>query len=71
MNANPPLQTPQGPVAHLHYGDGEFAVLSAGTHVACAVTGVLIPLTALRYWSAARQEAYAGPSEYRAAQPPG
>ena len=71
MNANPPLQTPQGQIAHLHYGDGEFAVLSAGAHVTCAVTGAPIPLPALRYWSVERQEAYAGPSEYLSAQPPG
>ncbi|MBD7941045.1 DUF2093 domain-containing protein [Brevundimonas guildfordensis] len=50
--------------ARLHYGDGEFAVLSAGAFVRCAVTGAAIPLTAVRYWSVERQEAYAGPREY-------
>jgi hypothetical protein len=49
--------------AKLHYGDGEFAVLKPGRYVLCAVTGVQIPLEALRYWSAERQEAYAGPKE--------
>ena len=53
-----------GPAAGLHYGDGEFAVLSTGAYVRCAVSGVAIPLTALRYWSVERQEAYAGPREY-------
>ncbi|ANF54833.1 DUF2093 domain-containing protein [Brevundimonas sp. M1A4_2e] len=56
-----------GQTASLHYGDGEFAVLSAGAFVRCAVSGVAIPLTALRYWSVERQEAYAGPREYLAA----
>jgi hypothetical protein len=49
--------------AKLHYGDGEFAVLKAGRYVLCAVSGVPIPLESLRYWSAERQEAYAGPEE--------
>ena len=51
-----------GPAA-LHYGDGEFAVLRPGRFVNCAVTGKPIPLEALRYWSASRQEPYAGASE--------
>jgi len=29
--------------------------------VRCAVTGTLIPLEELKYWSVERQEAYAGP----------
>ena len=49
--------------ATLHYGDGEYAVLTPGSYVLCAVTGRAIPLEALKYWSAARQEAYAGPHE--------
>ena len=49
--------------AKLHYGDGEFAVLKPGRYVICAVSGAQIPLEALRYWSAERQEAYAGPEE--------
>ena len=49
--------------AKLHYGDGEFAVLKPGRYVLCAVSGAAIPLEALRYWSAERQEAYAGPEE--------
>jgi hypothetical protein len=50
-------------LAVLHYGDGEFVVLKPGRYVVCAVSGVKIPLEALRYWSAPLQEAYAGPAE--------
>lgn len=50
-------------IASLHYGDGEYVVLKAGRYVICAVSGVKIPLEALRYWSAPLQEAYAGPAE--------
>jgi len=50
-------------LAKLHYGDGDFAVLKPGRYVICAVTGKKIPLEQLRYWSAALQEAYAGPTE--------
>jgi hypothetical protein len=49
--------------AKLHYGDGEFAVLKPGRYVICTVSGQQIPLEALRYWSAERQEAYAGAAE--------
>ena len=47
--------------ATLRYGPNGFRVLSPGGHVVCAVTGDKIPLEALRYWSAARQEPYATP----------
>ena len=53
------LMSNQGKAARLHYMDGTFRVLSPGDHVLCAVTGVPIPLDQLRYWSVARQEAYA------------
>lgn len=36
-----------------------FRLLAAGDHVLCAVTGVVIPLDELRYWSVAKQEPYA------------
>ena len=49
--------------ALLHFGDGEYAVLKPGSHVVCAVTGRRVPLDALRYWSVAHQEAYAGAAE--------
>lgn len=44
--------------AKLHYMDGTFRLLAVGDHVRCAVTGTIIPLEELRYWSVARQEAY-------------
>ena len=46
--------------AVVEYGDGTMRVVKPGSFVRCAVTGEPIPLDALRYWSAARQEAYAG-----------
>ena len=49
---------PEGP-AELEYLDGEYRVVKAGSFVTCAVTGVQIPLEALRYWSVDLQEAYA------------
>ena len=52
-----------GDIAVLHYGDGDFAVMTPGRYVLCAVTGVRIPLQALRYWSPELQEAYASPKE--------
>ena len=44
--------------AILEYDDGEFHVVKPGAFVLCAVSGVRIPLQALRYWSVDRQEAY-------------
>jgi hypothetical protein len=49
--------------ARVSYGDGDFAVVKPGRYVRCAVTDKPIPLEGLRYWSAQRQEAYAGPAE--------
>ena len=49
--------------ARVSYGDGDFAVVKPGRFVRCAVTGKPIPLEGLRYWSAQRQEAEAGPTE--------
>ncbi len=46
-------------LARLRYGPNGFRVVSPGDHVLCAVTGVAIGLDELRYWSVARQEAYA------------
>ena len=47
--------------AQLIYGPNGFRVMRPGAHVLCAVTGEVIPLEALRYWSVERQEAYASP----------
>jgi len=48
--------------ARLHYLDGDYDVLQHGSYVVCAVTGLQIPLDALRYWSVDLQEAYASPA---------
>ena len=53
------LMSNRGREARIHYMAGTFRVLSAGDHVVCAVTRQPIPLEDLRYWSVARQEAYA------------
>ena len=45
--------------AKIQYMDSTFRLLSAGDHVRCAITGAIIPLDELRYWSVERQEAYA------------
>jgi hypothetical protein len=45
--------------AKLRYLDGDFQVLVPGAYVSCAITGRQIPLDELKYWSVARQEAYA------------
>ena len=47
--------------AEIRYLDGDFRVVKPGNYVRCSVTGQHIPLEELRYWSAERQEAYAGP----------
>ena len=51
----------QGGEATVEYGDGTMRVIRPGSFVRCAVTGEPILLAALRYWSVARQEAYATP----------
>lgn len=48
----------RGGEARVRYLDGDFQVISPGSFVRCAVTGVEIPLDELRYWSVERQEAY-------------
>ena len=45
--------------AEVEYQDGEFQVVKPGGFVVCAVTGIHIPLDALRYWSADLQDPYA------------
>ncbi|OJT96341.1 MAG: hypothetical protein BGN83_21600 [Rhizobium sp. 63-7] len=44
--------------AKLKYLDADFQIMLPGAYVICAMTGNQIPLDELRYWSAARQEAY-------------
>lgn len=52
--------TPEGQ-AMVEYLDGEYQILRQGSYVLCAISGVQIPLDALRYWSVDLQEAYASP----------
>ncbi len=63
MNAFDPKHPGQMDLAQLRYGDGEYQVVRPGRYVLCAVSGVKIPLEALRYWNPELQEAYAGPKE--------
>ncbi|MGF0537113.1 DUF2093 domain-containing protein [Agrobacterium sp. ES01] len=44
--------------AKIKYLDGDFQILSPGSHVICAMTGKQILIDELRYWSIARQEPY-------------
>jgi len=53
------FEGPGGREARIRYLDGDFQVTSPGAYVRCAVTGELIALDELRYWSVARQEPYA------------
>lgn len=53
------FEGPGAKEARIRYLDGDFQVASPGSFVRCAVTGESIPLDELRYWSVARQEAYA------------
>ncbi|MBZ8133461.1 DUF2093 domain-containing protein [Afifella sp. IM 167] len=49
----------RGGEAKIRFLDGDFQVIVPGAFVTCAVTGMRIPLSDLRYWSVDRQEAYA------------
>ena len=53
------LMSTSDKAAKLFYGPSSFRVLRPGKHVLCAVSGAVIPLEELRYWSAEHQEAYA------------
>lgn len=61
MNRFDPNVTP-GREAKLRFLDGDYQVVMQGDFVRCAVTGQPIKLDDLRYWSVARQEAYATPA---------
>ena len=63
MNAHDRDLAAKSEPAVLHYGDGEFTIITPGRYVLCAVSGAKIPLDALRYWNPATQEAYAGPEQ--------
>lgn len=45
--------------AVLHFTISNYDVITPGSFVICCVTGKRITLENLRYWNAARQEAYA------------
>jgi len=47
-----------GKRARVRFQDADLEILAPGDFVVCAVTGRLIPLSALRYWNVERQEAY-------------
>ena len=47
--------------ATLHYSISSYDVISPGSYVVCAVTGLRIRLEDLKYWNAERQEPYANP----------
>ena len=53
--------TTKNRLAKLRYGPNDIRALQPGDHVICAQSGAIIPLDELRYWSVARQEAYATP----------
>jgi hypothetical protein len=44
--------------ARLRYLDNEYEILTPGDFVRCSVSGDLIALAELKYWSVERQEAY-------------
>lgn len=62
------LMTGRGREARVRYLDGTFRLLADGDFVRCAVTDAIIPLDELRYWSVARQEAYADAAASLAAE---
>ncbi len=69
------LMSGSGRLAKVHYSHGSLRLTNGGDHVLCAVTGKPILLDELRYWSVARQEAYADAAasleaERRAGMPP-
>lgn len=45
--------------AKIKYLDADYVVLKPGNYVRCAITGKVIPLDDLKYWSVDKQEAYA------------
>ncbi|MBT3396161.1 MAG: DUF2093 domain-containing protein [Alphaproteobacteria bacterium] len=49
---------PPGPEAVLKYGTPEFEVITPGAYVTCAITGSVILVEHLKYWSVEFQEAY-------------
>jgi hypothetical protein len=54
------MNSPDRP-AVLRYEPNGFTMMTRGKFVLCAVSGEMIPLESLRYWSVEHQEAYASP----------
>ncbi|MCO6186961.1 DUF2093 domain-containing protein [Rhizobium sp. L1K21] len=52
------FEGPGGREAKIRYLDADFQILQPGTFVTCAISGKMIPIDELKYWSVARQEAY-------------
>ena len=50
---------PHAKEAKVRFLDGDYQIVVQGDYVRCAVSGRSIRLEELRYWSVARQEAYA------------
>ena len=50
-------------LAKLKYLPNNFQVIEPGDHVVCAVSGKIIKLENLNYWSVDLQEAYFSPKE--------
>jgi hypothetical protein len=50
---------PHAKEARLRFLDGDYQIVVQGEYVRCAVSGRPIRLEELKYWSVARQEAYA------------
>ena len=44
--------------ARIRFKDGEYQILSPGDFVRCSVTGDVIAVADLKYWSVERQEPY-------------
>ncbi|MXP15278.1 DUF2093 domain-containing protein [Altererythrobacter confluentis] len=53
------LMSSSDSAAKLIFGPNGFRVMRPGQHVLCAVSGQVIPLEELRYWSVELQEPYA------------
>lgn len=53
------FEGPGGREARIRFLDGDFQIISPGSYVICAITGKHIPIDEMKYWSVARQEAYA------------
>ncbi len=53
------LMSSRNSPAKLVFGPTSFKVIRPGQHVVCAMSGEIIPLEELRYWSVEKQEPYA------------